>query len=208
MAKQQITGHTYKAMAYFDQDSIHKSTYLKKHLNQAGHYRQLPFFKYSPGLLKYSYSTPEDTTQYAAYTLIDQDSIPLAEIESIRIVEMIDFGYLLNIASGHQLSDTIWMKQPVVEMAFIGGYLCTFDVYVHENSSTVKQVFKEMDAFNKKNEKEFNDLEEELEYLNGKEREDLEQKIDDYQEELDEKASAILEKLNGEKVVIISFCSC
>jgi hypothetical protein len=207
-ANQKITGHTYKAMAYFNQDSIQRSSYLIKHLNHAGLNSEEQRFSYARHLLKYSYSYPGDTAVYSAYTLVDEDSIPISAIKDISINKMIDFGYLLNISSAHTIGDTIWMKEPVLESAFIGGYLCEFTVYVHQQSQGVEEVLKEIEIFNTKNEKQFNDWENELEYLNGKEREDLEHKMEHYQESLDEKATEILEKLVGEEVVIISFCSC
>jgi hypothetical protein len=207
-ANQEITGHTYKASAYLDEDSLESSTYLIRHLNRVGLTPDDPVFRYSKDLLEYTYVPILATETAKAYSLLNERSIPLAEIKRIVIIDMIDFGYLLNIAGNHSLVDTIWMKTPALESAYVDGYLCSYEVYVHEQSENTIAVLREMSEFNAKNKGKIEAWEAEMKDAMGAYYQELEQKINDFQESLDEKASKIMAKLAGEKVVIISFCSC
>ena len=203
-----ITGYTYKATAYFDLDSLENSPYLIKRLNHLDRDLDQPVFTFFQHLLTYTYALPGDTSRFKAYTMLDTHSVPLAEVEHIAVVGMIDFWYLVNIDSPHKISDTLWMNQPPVETFIADGYMCSWDVFVHEKTMQTDRVLKELNAFNNKNAKQLAEWEKELEYAGSEYREEIKQKIEDLQESLDEKASKLLLKFDGEKVVIISFCSC
>jgi hypothetical protein len=205
---QEIIAHTYKASAYLDKDSLESSTYLIRHLNRVGFIPDNPIFRYSKDLLEYTYVPILSTDTVKAYSLLNERSMPLAEINSITIVDMIDYWYLQNIESGHSLNDTIWMKVPALESAYVDGYLCSYEVYLHEKTATTIAVLKEITEFNAKNKSKIEAWEAEMKDAMGTYYQELELKIEDFQETLDEKASKIIAKLAGEKVVVISFCSC
>ena len=203
-----IIGHVYRASAYFNEDSLSNERYVTRSMSHYFLQGDEPRMVYYENLVKYDYVPEGGTETYSVYTLIGEKSILVSDIKNIKILNHIDFSYLVNVASAHALRDTIWMKTPPVAKYIVDGYLCSWQLFVHEESANTKQVLAELKAFNNKNQQQLKKLEEELDYANGDYYREIEAKIETLEEGLDEAASDILAKLNGERVVIISFCSC
>lgn len=201
-----IIGHIYRASAYFEEDSLSDEHYTTKALTRS--FTEDEHFVYFKTLYKYEYVPLGGLEPTHIYALLNEQGIATTEIKNISVLDRIDFSYLENIASGHKLSDTLWMKEPPVVKAIADGYLCSWQVFVHEQSANTQKVLAELAVYQTKNAQQFKKLEEELEYANGEHYREIETKIDELQESLDEMASDILAQLDGEKVVIISFCSC
>ena len=136
-------GHVYVASAYFDQDSIQDQGYVLSRFHMLHNLENdtLVFFRHR---ITYRYSMNEGSERAEVHGLLNKDSIPLADIRSIQILEMIDFWYLEGISSDHTISDTAWMKEAPVQYVAVNGYLCSHQVFVHARDERTDAVLEEM----------------------------------------------------------------
>lgn len=205
--QKELIGNIYLAQAYFEKDSIKNSNYLIERFNTLDN-RSEDSLVYYKNLLSYQYKQEEDTNTYTEYGLINQAMIAIQQIKSIEVLNMIDFWYLLGISSGHSISDTTWMKNKPVEVFRTGGNLCDWQIFVHEATEKTKQTIQQLKNLTNSNTSEIEKLEQELKYLDGAEYYKAKENIESLEEGMDEKYQEILKSFDGEKVVIISFCSC
>lgn len=188
-------GFVYVASVYLNQDSLKSTNYLKKALDQSfkegGERDSLTYFAHR---LKYEYrsvGSPEDS-KTSTYTLKDKAVVAFDEIVSIKIDQMIQYGYLVGISSDLKLSDTTWTKKDPVKNVSYSGYLCYHQLLVHVNSDKIEAILKRLEAKQKEiDELDFNT--------------DDGYKIGD---KIDEELWEIVSELVGEKVVVISECTC
>lgn len=202
-----LVGHLYVASAYFDIDSIKNQDYLLTHINadEAPTDNQISFFKHR---LKYNYYSYGNTEKTAIYSLMDPTKFPISSIKSIEIIEMIDHGYLLNLTSNHTLKDTVWMQEEPIETVHFAGYFCDWQIFVHQGSSQTTKVIEVINVITEN----YTDSLVQLEAIIANSDEDEKAKaiaeLNLLQENIDTKISSLLQQLNNEKVVVITFCSC
>ncbi len=205
-SNEEIIGYVYRASAYLKEDSLNNESYVTRTLTQP--LNPSEYMVYHEMLYRYEYTPVGAQEPYHNYALLGERSITTTEIRSIKILNRIDFSYLENVANVYLPSDTLWMNTLPVAKTMADGYLCSWQVFVHEETANTKKVLAELKAYSIKNEQQFKQLDEELENANGEYYREIEAKIEDLQDRLDGIASKILAKFEGEKVVIISFCSC
>lgn len=197
----------YVASAYFDIDSIKNQDYLLSHINvdEVPLANQISFFKHR---LKYSYYSYGNTEKTAIYSLIDPTEFPISNIKHLEIIEIIDHGYLLNLTSNHTLKDSVWMQEEPIEKVHFGGYFCDWQLFVHRSSTKATKVIEAINVVTKT----YTDSIVQLEAVIANSMDDEKAKalaeLNLLQENIDTKISALLEQLDGEKVVVITFCSC
>lgn len=204
-ANTSIVGWTYVAEAYFNKDSIHNSNYLIERFDVLDHQKQgtINFYHH---LLTYRFKSFAGDDE-KIYTLIEEDSIPVNEIKSMQVLKMHEFWYLQGVVSKHQISDTTWMKSPVLERITVGGELCTWDIFVHQKSEAVEKLKAALSIIENKYTQKIEALEEELDYAEG-DHEKLEDEIDNLLEQKEDDIFKKIKNFELKKTVIISFCSC
>lgn len=184
-------GFAYLTSDYLNTDSLKNTTYLKKALDQSSkQWEKRDSLVYFKERIKYEYRPASNNLneKTTIYSLDNKQAILHKEIHSINIIEIIDYTYLKRISSPLSISDTTWTnKEPLSSYSF-GGYLCYHQIYMHKNSKKVDKIIKQLQA--KQN--ELKDTE--INSNNG--------------HEIDKAFREIIKDLYGEKVVIITECSC
>lgn len=197
--KGQITkGYVYVASAYLNMDSLNNSEYLKRALDQSWKdWDKRDSLTYFKERIKYEYTAVWDSSgpKKSIYYLTGKTVLSFKSIKSIKIEEMIHFGYTKGIANELKLSDTTWMKREPVRKVSFGGYLHSYQIFIHENSPQINAIIKQLEI----KQKEFDNTE--LDDENG----DTDYKKGD---KIDEEFWKIIQKLNKLKVVIIAESSC
>ncbi|GAL87387.1 hypothetical protein CHU_2386 [Sporocytophaga myxococcoides] len=184
-------GFVYVPSAYLDMDSIENTNYLKYALDQSWDDRSnkdsLFYFKER---IKYQYQEVGDTQgeEREIYSLSNKQSISYQDIKLIRIIEMQDFTYLTGVSSPLSVTDIPWIsKKPLQGYAF-SGYLCYYQVFVHVKSKKIEGIIKRLTAKQKSIESI------DVNHENG--------------DGVDEELWEIIKELYGEKVVVITECTC
>jgi hypothetical protein len=180
-----IKGYTYVYNSYFNQDSINDIIYLKRIFLPEDKAENLPFFKY-----RIEYNCPffgnNSENGYKLYQLMGKIEIPLSSIKGIKINDSFEYGSFAEISNPLNISDTAWMKKKPIKKIEMIGYLCTYQVIVHQNSKKMGDILKQLKA--KYNEYDPDNLPMDTNLNN----------------ELDK----IFKKMKGCKAVVITECSC
>ena len=207
-AGERIIGNVYRASAYFKRDSLANQNYVTKRLIQTDLNHKDSGFTYFQHLITYIYTPYEDSDTARIYTLAGKQTIEESEILRITVLNLVDFGYLMGISNHLNIEDTIWMQKPPLKTYSADGYLCSWQIFVHEQSKNTEQILAELTESMNEYKSKIAELQE---ILQGEENEayrEAEVKMVKLEESRDEKTFEFLDKLDGEKVVIISFCSC
>jgi len=202
-----IKGHGYIASAYFDKDSSNNDSYVTKRLmNLIGNGNDtLIYFK---DRITYTYTPYESYDVAEIYTLVNNGKIAFNTIAYISIDTMIDYWYLSNIATSHALADTIWMKNAPAQTVVASGYLCSWEIFIHEETVQTKQILAELIKSQALYDKIIKNLEDEEDYNGSEAYREAKERMSEFEDSIDEITAEILSKFEGQKVVIISFCSC
>ncbi len=202
-----IKGHAYIASAYFDVDSMKHDGYVTKRfcrlLNNGN-----DTLIYSKNRISYTYSPFESYDVAVIYTLVNPDKIAFQDIARISIDTMIDYGYLSNIETSHTLADTIWMKSTPIQTVLANGYLCSWEIFIHEKTAQTEEILAELEKSQAIYNKILKNLEDEEPYNGSESYREAEKRMNEFEDSIDEITAEILEKFHGQKVVIVSFCSC
>lgn len=183
-------GYVYMASAYLDMDSLHNTNYLKRALGgkDGDDQDSMTYFKHR---IDYHYRNTWDSSissKYTTYYLTGQKKMPFRLIKKITIDEMIDHTYLFGISTDLKLADTSWIKTEPVKILSYSGYLCSYQVMVHQQSKRLTEVLKRLDA----KQKQLSSME--LDSENG--------------DKADEEIGKLISELEGLKVVVITECTC
>jgi hypothetical protein len=187
------TGYAYVAGAYIDLDSIRNTNYAKKALDQSWKdWDERDSLVFYSNRIQYAYTYVWDSVgvdnQNKIFDLTTRKAFAHYEIKSIFILEVIDFSYTTWISNTLSVVDTSWMNKEPVSRFMVDGYLCSHQVFVHKSSKKIEKIRKLLIR--------------RMEEINGEENE--------YNEgdELDKEIWNIVCQLFGEKVVIVTSCSC
>tara|TARA_Y100000782_G_scaffold111451_1_gene139588 strand:+ start:3171 stop:3893 length:723 start_codon:yes stop_codon:yes gene_type:complete len=205
--QQHLTGHIYVASAYIDLDSLQYTDYVAQKFDRLDYnYNDtIRFFKHR---IAYHYTPYMSQDTATIYTLTEEQFVAVDQVESITIEEKISFGYLMDIATEHAYADRKWMQQPPVQTAHDGGYLCDWQIFIHERNAQTDAILKELETLDKKLKAEMQELEEILNYEGRDDYFEAQEKAQALENSIDEQKQKILEKFQGQKVVIVAFCSC
>jgi hypothetical protein len=176
-------GYTYIASHYFDIDSLNSPAYLKQALSNPENRDSLIFFRkrFAYAYTDSSYNTGQ---KLQIYYLADRATLPVRFIQDMKIVKMVSQSYNYGISNLLLPSDTTWMKKEPVRSIRISGHLCSHLIFIHEESKITEQVIRE------------------LQKINSEEPEPGQE------EETDTKISKTLQKLKGQKIVVLTECTC
>lgn len=181
-----ILGYMYIASQYLNPDLIQNTGYLKKQFLFISGLENGSIIYYK-NRISYKYDG-NNGKQSEIFKLIGETELELIRIKEIKIIEKFDFGYLMGISNNLTLKDLSWLKTNPIEKFTAGGYLCSYEIFVHKKTPKISEVEEELES----KMREWTDIE--LDYENG--------------DKFDNEITKIINKLNGEKVVVITFCSC
>lgn len=202
-----ITGYVSVPTEYFEEDSITYSGYLLRSFDRMD-YNPDGNFTFARHLVAYRFKYPEAEETSVAYTLVDTDYLQVSDIKHLEIVNRFNYTYLIGVANINRVADTIWAFTPTLYQEQVGGYLCDWNIFVHQTSKKVEDVLAKL----KKKDAAMRRLEEEYEALRergvSEAQEEAEKALNEREESIDEELGTLLKELEGEKVVIVSFCSC
>ncbi|MBK7431232.1 MAG: hypothetical protein IPI62_09960 [Bacteroidetes bacterium] len=158
-------------------------------LNCSNHGRDsLLFYK---DRLRYDYISTEGITSHKDY-VFDYDieyAVVFNEIKSARVISSDSVKYGFFIYNNINNTDSVWFKKKPVDTFKAGGYFCSHEIFIHVDSKEVESVLRQLDTLNKRQEEFYTKpFEEQIQY--------------------DEMYHEELKKLQGQKVVIVSGCSC
>ena len=128
------------------------------------------------------------------------ESIPLEDIKTITVEEVLSEANWIWISSELQLSDSTWIKKaPIkkVEFQFNEGFMYSFQIFIHENSEKINNVIRQL----KLKQKEIENIDKRLA---EEENDEIYWKLDSQKHDKNNEMSKITKQLNGEKVVVIS----
>ncbi|MGB0431054.1 MAG: hypothetical protein ACPGLV_11315 [Bacteroidia bacterium] len=131
-------------------------------------------------------------------------------IESAKVLDIYSFSYMMGFGTSHSLSDSVWMKEPVVDTASANGYLCYWLIFVHEQNAEIDAILKRLEEIQKplkELDKEYRRVKKSQGF--GYELDRINEQIDAVRDDdLDGQLSKIIGELNKYKVVVIEECSC
>ena len=201
-----IEGHIYVARAYFDLDLKGDQDYLKGQFDIGDHNRD-GVIHFCHRRLEYRFSWEGSTEFDTIYGISDQDSIAVDLVKSIEVLEIIDQGYLVSLDIMSAIEDiNDWTKSEPVQYVRDGATMCDWQIFIHKRSPKTEKVLAELEAYGKSYERRYKKLEEELSHY--QEDENLKKKMEKLEEEGDKEKARIISRFKGEKVAIITFCSC
>ncbi len=97
--------------------------------------------------------------------------------------------------------------KPIEQFAF-GGIFCSHEIFIHEKSAQTDNIIQELQILTADFEAEIKELEQEMKYADGEHYYRAEAKLEQLEEEIDEKVSEIVGKFGGLRVVVITMCTC
>ncbi len=168
---------------------------------------ELGDYAYYQNRIKYTWGDGEEAEHFI-FTLVDKQSIDTASVKSIAVLGIIPYSYISGVVSSHQMADTVWMKEKQVEYRTFGGYLCSYQLFFHEWNADLEKAVADAETQLEKVKQEIAQLEEDLKSVDGTENYEIEAKIEELTESLDQIASDALAPFFDYKVVIIDECTC
>jgi len=204
---QEVIGHFYMAEHYFSPDSSTNQHAVLRILDAHwdGINDTLQFFNHR---ISYTYPSSDSIDSYLVYGLLDSASLLLSAVKSIEILDMVDASYLVWLSGPRTIADTIWTQKPAEMRLNPIGYLCSYDIFIHEVTPTTYKIAAELAAMEVVYAEKEISLRDEIENSDGEVHREAEEQLMMLIEQLDEEIGKILEEYSGEKVVIVSFCSC
>lgn len=198
------TGYCYIADAYIHADSLNNSTYFKNRIYRSWYYDQdsLSYFQH---FFSYQYKLQYSSDVYTEYLTMGKVSVQYSKVKTVRFLKAYSSSYLSDIGSFHAPEDTIWMKNPPVDTFSVAGYLCGWNIFIHETNLEVADWKQKVQK--KANELwiEYDELGEDLSYNRS---DSARKSYSEFEDELDSILSDYVFELTGQKVVIIAECSC
>lgn len=168
---------------------------------------QMGSYAYFEKRIKYEYTLYDENPLFI-FTLIDKKSIDLSTIKSFKIIRLIPQSYLINVSSTHQWKDRKWMQKPTKNVHSFGGTFCSNDVFIHKKNKKTEKLIEALEKKSKDLENELQDQYKLLRNTDGEPKFDIEEKIDQLEEEMDDKIYDLIAPFHGMKVVVITMCTC
>ncbi len=187
-------GYCYVESMHFDPDSASGQDYLFRKLlpNDTLH-----LFKKR---ISYSVGAGEWAGE-KLFTLEERQSIQKLKVQSLRVVDSVAKGYLYNLRIFYPFDNYAWLNKAAEDYYRVQDLYCDRHVFIHHSSATTRQVLQSLKDY----EQTFKSGLEELDQQPG---DDAYLKKDRLWQKKSSDLSEILQKLKGEKVVLLEFCSC
>ena len=171
-------------------DSLNNSEFMMRVMTwQSGEDRpdSLLFYTHT---FYYTYARQEgtDVTNYTSCQLVGEKGVPFSAIKKIRIDKYTPMA-CGGIVNTMKMADTTWANKKPLRVLTLNGYLCGFEVFIHETNPKVDAIIAELEA----RQSAFG--------------ENLET-VDEEEYQVDNEFFDILHKLQGEKVVVLESCTC
>jgi len=81
-------------------------------------------------------------------------------------------------------------------------------IYVHQKTPETDSIFEELNRVTEANLKERKRLEEELQFADGEPHYQMQDRIEELEYEIDGQINELLKRFRGQKVVVVSWCTC
>lgn len=121
-----------------------------------------------------------------------------SEIKSARLLSFESNSYATNIYSGVSTQDTSILKNKPLQLVGTGIELCSYDIFIYEETENVKRVLNKIKTFEK--------------FLfdkgSGNENSDEEYDIFDFESKYNPELQSILNEFKEGEVVIFETCTC
>lgn len=133
---------------YFELDSIDNQQYL---INSFATYDQtidsLTFFKNS---IEYFYclGTTEcpDSEKQSVLALLDKVVIEISEIKRIEVLEAKRVSIFEDISTPLQISDTVWMKKPPIQVESFYTSFCFHEICIYSKSQQLDNLISQLEV--------------------------------------------------------------
>ena len=206
----EIHGYNYLAMVHRRDESIGYQEFLEQNpemvlRNQFND--SVGEWTYFEHRIRYDYLSYGRDSSFI-YTLIDKKSVEKHTVASLTIIGLTDQSYAIGVSSGHEYEDRIWMTSEPVERHSFGGIFCSTDIFIHEKTAETDQVIQELEQISADFDQQVKAQEAEMKYADGEPYYQAEAKLEQIEEAMDGKISAVLQRFDGLKVVLITMCTC
>ncbi|MFK8101752.1 MAG: hypothetical protein AB8G15_04490 [Saprospiraceae bacterium] len=203
------SGHVYLSDISYQAKGMDYQRYLESNI---GLFLRNPYEdgkgKHAYYLDRIRYDVNDEEETFSFFTLLNKVTIELSTIQSLQIHERKGQSYAVNIYHEHRLSDTVWMRTPVLEKFSVGAHFCDYRIYLHEKNAATDRWITQLKNFLLQQEKHFKKLEENIDAAYDEEKAIVEQALTDYEESLDDALGELIAQSGDAKVVIIQYCSC
>lgn len=207
---EKVIGYNYLASVYQSDKTIDYKEFLEKNYEivlRNQYNDSLGELTYFLNRIKYNYLDYNGDSRFI-YTLTDKKAIDKQQIKSFKIIELTSQSYAIGISTEHKWEDRFWMSKNPIEKISTAGYLCEFQIFIHETNSNIEQLKKKLEIVAIELDKEIKEQQKILENSNGKSYHEAGDKIEELEGFIDIRISELLQEFNGMKVVIISMCTC
>lgn len=202
-----VKGYVSAPSHFISDDLLNNKTDLIKALDLLDD-QEDDYLVYGLNLIAYHFYYPESNEPNTVYTLIDTQRVKLSTLTDVKIQSWFHYSYLTSVSNINSTADTLWAYTKPVKAANFSGYFCSWNIYVHEASARVDGILAEL----QKHEEVIRNLEQTLNMLNAQgeseAKTDAENEMNAMEETIDETLGLLIKKLMGERVVVVSFCSC
>lgn len=201
----EIHGYNYLTNVYIKGGSTDLAGYLENHhdvslangsvVNTQGNYG------YYEHRLAYTYEIFEGRPA-VIYSVLNRKLIALNDVKSLKVIDIKNQTYAVNVSSVHRWDDQLWMDTKPIGHFTFSGLFCSDDIYIHEKSEATDVIIKELKELSKSMGRTLNQYIEE-----GR----PEAEIEKLEEKVNARINKILQPFNEDnslKVVIITECSC
>ncbi|MGB0175936.1 MAG: hypothetical protein ACPF9D_02140 [Owenweeksia sp.] len=198
-------GHLYMTDAIIKTDSLNNNDYLVWNSGR-GEFMPEDSIRFYKKRLSYIISL--ENQQDTIYTLLEPMALSKKEIRNIRVLDKIEQSYLYGLEILHESDDYAWLSKKPQTVLKTGGYLCDWEIFIHEESPQTNEVQGKLRKYEAEAEAKLKKLSIELNSSDGPYHRELQENINSLEERLDTDIPEILKGFKGEKVVILAFCSC
>jgi len=206
-----VQGYTYVHYNRRDKDTISSyGEYLEKDYEYAlrnDFDARGELLYYSKNRIEYHY-TNYDGQQLSIFYLTNADSVLNSQIDAIHTDEMTPHTSDIWISTSHTWDDRGWMSSEPVESYSFEGYFCFHQIYIHQKTPETDSIIEELRKITEANLKERERLEEELPYADGEPHYQMQDRIEELEYEIDGQINELLRLFKGQKVVVVSWCTC
>jgi hypothetical protein len=191
---------------YLNEDSLDQPGYIPQHMRyQNGDANDtLRFFA---RLAAYHYNI-SDENSITSYVLLDPVDVLATDVRGFRILERKDYNYMTSTTFLGPTDELSWINDPVLREVHVGGFFCSYSIYVHRRLEEVVQIMDLLDEMDRKMTDRVEQLENEMQTESSDYRAALSDQIDDIYERADDAFHQVISALPPSYVVIVSVCSC
>lgn len=199
-------------IGYFEADGIsHENLRNPGALNYPIQHNQHVFFYKE--LITYAYTgSPYQETPHidTNYILIDRDSMSVQDVDSISIINTIQWSYLWGsyILYDTRAGESDWLKSVAPQSTHIWFELCEYNINIHEDTPQTREFVARIEELSRNLEEVRARIDQDLEHGYTEDKDSLGDYYEKVENETQEELSVLFKEYKGSKIVVISFCTC